>query len=69
MTLEQIEESGELNGYRTRPANEIDAEVCSEMKCDSCGHKGLLCFGFESERSLSYRAFAACPDCKEAFEI
>lgn len=47
----------------------IDARVCSESKCDNCGHKGMEYHPFVRDEPRSYRAFAVCPECGEAFEF
>jgi len=66
----------ELNGYRMgRPhsglidGGQIDANICYESSCDNCGHKGMEYHPFVREEPRSYRAFAVCPKCGEAFEF
>lgn len=69
--MAQIIESGELDGYIAGfppgLAADIDNDVCKESKCESCGHKGMDCKGFVSQKS--YRAFSVCPNCKDASEF
>lgn len=70
----------ELSGYRMgRPpiptgglsidGARIDAQVCVESKCESCEHQGMEYHPFIRDEPYSYRAFAVCPECGEAFEF
>ena len=47
----------------------IDADVCNKAKCESCGHQGMEYHPFIKDEPRSYRAFAICPKCGEAFEF
>lgn len=70
----------DLSGYRIgtppRPTGglsvdgaAIDARVCAESKCENCGHQGMEYHPFVRDDPHSYRAFAVCPECGEAFEF
>lgn len=45
----------------------IDAEVCSDSRCEQCGHLGLSYVPFT--KSGSYVAYAVCPTCGYATEF
>ncbi|GAJ15936.1 unnamed protein product [marine sediment metagenome] len=47
----------------------IDGSICSESKCDNCGHQGMDYKPFLRDNPHSYRAFAVCPECGEGFEF
>ena len=50
--------------------SDIDSQVCAESKCEKCGHQGMNCRPFIKDNPIkSYRAFAECPECGEAFEF
>ena len=66
----------DLSGYRVGRPNwglidgaSIDAQICSEVKCDRCGHQGMEYHPFVRDEPRSYRAFAVCPECGETFEF
>jgi len=65
-----------LSGYRQGApsgglvdSRSIDWEVCSESKCENCGHQGMEYHPFVRDEPPSYRAFAVCPKCGEAYEF
>lgn len=50
-------------------AERIDAGVCREAHCASCGRRGLDYAPYFRAEPRSYRAFAVCPACGHAAEL
>lgn len=73
-TLIELEEQGYGPGAPHGSA-EIDSPICAESICESCGHKGLKYYPFVkygdrfSDRSTSYIAIMACPNCNDEQEF
>lgn len=67
MKFEEIENQMLSEGYEPGGYNQIDIDVCHASTCEECGRKGLKYAGFKKDGS--YRAFAICPQCDEAFEF
>ena len=76
MKLQDI--AAELIGYKEGcPSGEglldvidvLGIDVCVTSSCASCGHKGMEFHPFVNKELHSYRAFAVCPVCGEAFEF
>ena len=59
--------SGELSGYEMGGGTEIDDEVATKTPCKKCG--GRCEFFPMVNLQGSYRAFAHCVDCDEAYEF
>ena len=75
MTLTELLESGELEGYLPEAPSgglisgaEIDRQVAATASCSKCKHQGLQYHPFRVP-GISYRAFAVCPLCDEAHEF
>ena len=58
MTWEDLENSGEFEGYDTHYINYIDSEVAAEIPCDRCGGQ-CVGYGRKNDRG-SYRCFSVC---------
>jgi transcription elongation factor Elf1 len=54
-------------GVPSSEAATLDRQVCSESKCEECGHEGLSYQPIHKEGS--YIAFAVCPQCGAAHEF
>lgn len=67
MTWEDLENSGELEGYEWY-SNHIDAEVAAEIPCENCGGQCVY-RGRKNFRTGSYRAFSECQNCKRVIEF
>lgn len=75
-TLQELIESGELEGYweGTPPTNpralvdgvSIDREIAEETPCEKCGGK---CEFHPYTNGTSYRAFAVCTQCGNTVEF
>ena len=47
----------------------LDAEVCKQAACESCGHQGLECVTYTDDAGDYRAAVAVCPRCHEAMEF
>lgn len=61
-------EDYDLLGYEEGPGNYIDARIPEHCTCQHCGHKGLGYLAYSNGHG-GYRAFAVCPECKNATEF
>jgi hypothetical protein len=67
MTWEDLQNSGELEGYEDRHWNKIDAEVAGDTPCGNCG--GQCGYIGLKNRHGSYRAFSVCQKCDYVIEF
>ena len=67
MTMFELLESGELDGYENAVGNDIDWDVATRTPCPNCG--GRCEYVAMRNDNGSYRAFAVCQKCQAAHEF
>lgn len=65
---EELENSGELEGYDYYWSHDIDYTVCTETPCEKCGGQCRY-EGRCDEKNTSRRSFSICQDCGRVVEF
>jgi hypothetical protein len=66
-TMDDLLNSGELEGYDRGYINSIDYDTAAQTPCERCGGQ-CSAFGYTNDRG-SYRCFSECQSCKRVIEF